>query len=158
MALIVVTVSVCVLLVLITTGIHLGTMQGMVRRAPGWLKRHKLRIPALVLAAIGAHLLEIVVFAAGLSWLDQIKDMGTLVSDSPIGFHDYVYYSAVTFSTLGFGDIVPTGHLRLVTMTESLTGLVLVAWTASALFLVMQHDWTRRSQSEQDSDQSRANQ
>lgn len=158
MALTVMTALVCVILVLLTTGIHLGTMYSMVRHAPGWMKRHKLRMPGLVLAAIAAHLVEILVFAVGLSWLGQVKGMGSLVAVSQIGFRDYMYYSAVTFTTLGFGDIVPKGHLRLVTMTEALTGLVLVAWTASALFLVMQHDWVRRSESEQDSGQSRASQ
>jgi len=51
------------------------------------------------------------------------------------------YYSAVTFTSLGFGDLTPTGHLRLLAAVEVLTGVVLIAWTASFLFLVMQRSW-----------------
>jgi hypothetical protein len=57
------------------------------------------------------------------------------------GFTDNFYYSAVTYTALGFGDITPTGAMRLFTAIEALTGLVLIAWTASSLFLAMHKYW-----------------
>jgi predicted PurR-regulated permease PerM len=42
---------------------------------------------------------------------------------------------------LGFGDIRPTSPLRLFTAIEAITGLVLIAWTAFAVFLAMRQYW-----------------
>jgi len=54
---------------------------------------------------------------------------------------DCVYFSFTTFTTLGFGDITPLGDLRYLVGIESLTGLVLITWTASFLFFEMQRFW-----------------
>jgi len=57
---------------------------------------------------------------------------------------DCVYFSFTTFTTVGFGDIQPTGDLRFLTGIESLTGLVLITWTASFLFVEMQKFWNEQ--------------
>jgi hypothetical protein len=41
-----------------------------------------------------------------------------------LSFHEAVYFSGVTFTTLGFGDIVPMGATRLITVGEGLVGIV----------------------------------
>jgi hypothetical protein len=56
---------------------------------------------------------------------------------------DQVYYSAVVYTTLGFGDVVPGGAIRFLTGVESVTGLVLITWSASFTFLEMQRYWGR---------------
>ena len=48
------------------------------------------------------------------------------------------------FSTIGFGDISPVGNLKYLTGLEALTGLVLITWTASFLFIEMQKHWKRK--------------
>ncbi|MBI5698727.1 two pore domain potassium channel family protein [Candidatus Saganbacteria bacterium] len=42
-------------------------------------------------------------------------------------YYTSLYFSIVTFTTLGYGDIVPFGHLRLVAASEALIGAVLIA-------------------------------
>lgn len=54
---------------------------------------------------------------------------------------DCVYFSFTTYTTIGFGDIAPTGHLKYLTGLQALTGLVLITWTVSFLFLEMQKYW-----------------
>jgi hypothetical protein len=95
-------------------------------------------VSAAVLIAIGAHLLEITVFAAGIAGLSLTGNHGQLAGQLRPGFTEYFYYSAVTYTTLGFGDITPDGPLRILTAIESLTGLVMSAWTASVIFWGMQ--------------------
>ena len=56
---------------------------------------------------------------------------------------DCVYYSFTTYTTGGTGDIEPIGDLRYVTGLESLTGLVLITWTAPFLYLEMTRYWDR---------------
>ena len=56
-------------------------------------------------------------------------------------FGDVLYFSAVVYSTLGFGDLMPLGPVRLLAGIESLTGLVLITWTASFTYLEMRAYW-----------------
>ena len=44
----------------------------------------------------------------------------------PIDFAEAIYFSGVTFSTLGYGDYVPLGWTRWVALGESLSGFVIV--------------------------------
>jgi hypothetical protein len=53
--------------------------------------------------------------------------MLTIPTNVPVqglSFADAFYFSGVTFTTLGFGDIVPVGPTRLVAVAEGLTGIV----------------------------------
>ena len=47
---------------------------------------------------------------------------------------DYLYFSYTTYTTLGYGEIVPIGQCRLVTSAQAMTGYVFMAYLA-ALFL-----------------------
>lgn len=53
----------------------------------------------------------------------------------------YVYFSAATYTTLGIGDLVPTGALRMITTVESLSGFLLIGWTVSFTYLTMEKFW-----------------
>jgi hypothetical protein len=58
-------------------------------------------------------------------------------------FATYLYFSAETYTSLGFGDIYPLGEIRMVVGVEALTGLLMIAWTASFTYLEMQRYWDR---------------
>ena len=49
-------------------------------------------------------------------------------------FLDYAYFSAVVYTTLGFGDIVPEPGVQLLTGSEALVGLSLIAWSATVTY------------------------
>ncbi len=49
---------------------------------------------------------------------------------------DYFYHSAVSYSTLGLSE-VPEGHLKIMTALESLTGIMLLTWSATFFYSVM---------------------
>jgi len=112
-----------------------------------WLRHIRLpprpRILLLIFAVLGAHIVEIWVFGAGYYLLTSSAGHGALLSDHPIGFLDSIYFSAVCFTTLGLGDVVPVGAIRFLTGTEALTGFVLITWSASFAFLEMQKFWRR---------------
>jgi len=56
-----------------------------------------------------------------------------------------VYFSLVTYSSLGIGDLYATGPMRFMVGIEAITGLVLSAWTASFTFYEMQRFWRDKS-------------
>ena len=56
-------------------------------------------------------------------------------------FFTCIYFSASTYSSLGFGDIIPTGEIRLISGVQVLNGLVLIGWAASFTYLAMEKFW-----------------
>ena len=95
-----------------------------------------------VMLALAAHIIEIYIFAGGYYYVLQHPDIGTFTGDATMeDFWDCVYFSFVTYSTLGFGDIVPDGWVRFMVGTEAVTGLVQIAWTASFLYFQMELQW-----------------
>ena len=101
-----------------------------------------------VLAGAGvifmAHIIEIWIFALGYLLALQFDGMGGLTGEAsghgPL--LDYVYLSFITYTTVGYGDVVAHGYLRYLTGIEALLGLLLITWSASFLFLEMQKYWT----------------
>ena len=98
------------------------------------------RISIAVLGALMAHVVEILVFGIGYFLLAGAGRFGTLEGfDGSLS--DSVYFSFVAYTFLGFGDIVPVGQIRFVVVFETILGLVLIAWTASFLFMRMKEYW-----------------
>ena len=57
-------------------------------------------------------------------------------------FEEATYFSVVTFTTLGYGDMTLHDHdWRLLSGIEALNGILLVGWTTALLFLVVQRSW-----------------
>ena len=106
--------------------------------------RHRLRILLGVGGALLAHAVEVWVFAFAYYFIHHAETWGGLTGSFNGSLMDCVYFSFTTFTTLGFGDIQPTGDLRFLTGIESLTGLVLITWTASFLFVEMQKFWNSK--------------
>ncbi len=106
--------------------------------------RHRLRILLGVGGALLGHAVEVWVFAFAYYFMHHAKSWGELSGNFDGSVMDCVYFSFTTFTTLGFGDIQPTGDLRFLTGIESLTGLVLITWTASFLFVEMQRFWNSK--------------
>lgn len=96
-----------------------------------------------VLGLVILHVVEIWIFAFGYYFLLENRALGTLMTTSESSLADFVYYSATVYTTLGFGDIVPTGPIRFLTGVEAVMGLTLITWSASFMFLEMQRYWSR---------------
>jgi hypothetical protein len=100
------------------------------------------------------HLLEILVFGLVLWGLVHVPNAGAVVGQYPshlaqvghvpLHLFDAVYLSAMSYTTVGFGDVVPIGPIRLLTGTEALLGLVLIGWSASFTYLEMERYWRVR--------------
>jgi|SRR5262249_12421788 len=49
------------------------------------------------------------------------------------GLEPALYFSTITFSTLGFGNIVPLAEWRLLTALEAVNGFILIGWSTAYL-------------------------
>lgn len=103
--------------------------------------RNRLRVLIGIFGALIAHVIEIWLFALGYYFMIRSGQFGMLEGDFNNTLVDCVYFSFVTYSSLGLGDIAPTGDLRFLTGLEAVTGLVMITWTASFLFIEMQKFW-----------------
>lgn len=108
----------------------------------------KFKVAIGVLVSMAAHAIEIWVFAFAYYFEDIYIENTELLGNFTGTLMDCAYFSFTTYTTLGFGDIHPDGPIRYLVGLESLTGLVLVTWTASYLYLVMVESWDHKSLAE----------
>jgi hypothetical protein len=52
-------------------------------------------------------------------------------------FNTALYFSTVTYATIGYGDVVPPPQWRLVAVTEGLTGVLMLGWSSALVFSVV---------------------
>lgn len=132
--------------------VHYEGLSALTRWAAHGVLPARMRIAVIICGQLVLHVIEIALFALGYSALSSQFDVGILTwiglagdGDIPLldDFWDYFYYSAVSYTTLGFGDFVPVGALRFMTGLEAVAGLVLITWSASFTFLEMQRYWGR---------------
>jgi hypothetical protein len=86
---------------------------------------------ALIVFAL--HTLEIVIWAVAYQLLLPVNELAS--------FEEAVYFSFVTFTTLGYGDITLNEGWRLLSGIEALNGILLVGWTTAMIFSVVQNIW-----------------
>jgi hypothetical protein len=131
-------------LVAIAVLIHFEALNALSQITPKIPIKHRLRVLIGVSGALIAHVIEIFVFAFGYYFMVNHAGFGTLIGRFNNSLMDCAYFSFVNFTTLGFGDIVATGDIRFLAGLEALTGLVLITWTASFMFIEMQKQWKDR--------------
>ena len=98
----------------------------------------RLILPVGVLIIIFTHVVEVWIFSFLYYFLLPLDASGEIVGNFSNTILDSAYFSFVNYTSLGYGDFVPTGHIRFTAGAEALTGLVLIAWTASFTYLQMQ--------------------
>ncbi|TKB45702.1 potassium channel family protein [Thalassotalea mangrovi] len=133
------------LVVALVVIIHYESLWYMSKLLPKFKFAHKYRILMGVVGSLIAHTVEIWIIGLVFFWMHHEPGFGEFKGEFSGALLDCVYFSFTTYSTLGFGDITPTGDIRFLTGIVSLTGLLLITWTASFLFLEMQRYWGRNS-------------
>ncbi|HEY4125257.1 MAG TPA: potassium channel family protein [Rhizomicrobium sp.] len=96
----------------------------------------------IIFGIIVLHLVEMGFYGWAFWFGDVPLNIGDFVGHE-VGLRDYIYFSAETYTTLGFGDIYPVGDLRLIASVEALNGLLMLGWSASFIYLAMEKYWER---------------
>ncbi len=97
-----------------------------------------------IFGVLSVHIVEIWIFGMAF-YLMQVgsPSFGHIQGIAAGSLIDHVYFSAVTFTTVGFGDVIPAGPVRFLAGTEALAGFVLITWSASFTYLEMNRFWRR---------------
>ena len=108
---------------------HLGTIQP------------RGRVVLVVFACFAAHTIEVWLFATAYYLFVDVFGLGGFGGPHQGTLIDYVYFSAVTYTSLGFGDVYPVANVRLIAGVEALAGLLMIGWSASFTYLAMEKFW-----------------
>ncbi|MDP2325400.1 MAG: ion channel [Gammaproteobacteria bacterium] len=131
----------CVVLIGLTTVFHYEILRLLTAVLPGLKIHNRAKVLVVIFSAFVAHLLEIGVY--GLSIFLLVKYLGAGSIEGVAGFSllNCLYFSAETYTSLGFGDTMPVGPVRLLAGIEALNGLLLIGWSASYTYIVMRRFW-----------------
>ena len=80
------------------------------------------------------HVVEVTIWA--------VSYMLILPEGQLADFEEALYFSLITFTTVGYGDITLETDQRLLSGIEGLNGILLVGWSTAMLFAVLQRYWT----------------
>jgi hypothetical protein len=92
----------------------------------------------VVLGIFALHTVEIWLYAAVYLALGQFEAL-----------EPALYFSTVTFVTVGYGDLVLGSRWRMLSAIEAANGVILIAWSTAFLFTVtarltaLDHDWLK---------------
>ena len=129
------------LVTIVAVLLHYEAMSLLSNYVPRMMLQRRPRIVLVILGMLLLHVIEVWLFAALFYVLELWPSLGRLEGPIHEGALDFVYFSVVTYTSLGLGDVVPEGPIRILAGTETLVGLTLITWTASFAFLEMQRDW-----------------
>lgn len=113
-----------------------------IRRSTAGLMRQGTLIVLVTLGVFAVHGLEIWLYALVFFWLGAVPNLQTAI-----------YFSASSYSTLGFGDVIASEEWRIFSSIEGVNGLLLIGWSSAFLLSVtsrlkmLEHDWEKYASS-----------
>jgi len=120
------------LLIALTVAIHgavLGWLMWRLKHvslgAQSLWRYYALLAPVAIWCVI-AHLAEIGLWGTFYVWFGVMADLEVAL-----------YFSAVTYATIGYGDVVPPESWRLLASMEGLTGILMCAWSGGFIFAIV---------------------
>jgi hypothetical protein len=121
--------------------VHFETMTWLTKLAQ--IRRLPTRLSLLlgVFVLFAAHSLEVWIFAGSLYVASEVLSVGQFSGAFDGSARDYLYISLVNYTTLGYGEIVPTGGLRTISGFEALIGLLMMAWSAAFTVFRLTDRW-----------------
>ena len=134
-------------LVAIMILLHYEVLRLVSRLVPEVFGLHpRARVILVVFSCFAAHTLEVWLFGLAYYLFVDVLQLGAFGGVHSGTLFDYVYFSAVTYTTLGLGDVFPIENVRLIAGVEALTGLMLIGWSASFTYLAMEKFWPLHTQ------------
>jgi len=131
----------CAALIASTTVIHYEVLRLAHAGLPILSIPKRTKVLVVIFAAFIAHALEIAVYGVTVFALVNYFHLGRLTGTAGFSFLNCLYFSAETYTSLGFGDLTPTGPVRLLAGVEALNGLLLIGWSASFTYIAMERFW-----------------
>lgn len=134
-------IVICATLVFGTTLLHYEALRLLSALIPRLSVSGRLRVLVGIIGTFIAHIFEITLYALAYYLLRDSFGLGNFGGNFDDTFRTFLYFSGETFTSVGLGDIYPTGAMRLLCGIEALNGLLLIGWSASFTYVYMSHFW-----------------
>lgn len=134
-------VAACAVLIALTTLIHYEALALLNSRLPKLRIAPRRKLLVVIYLAFMAHAIEMTVYGLTIYGLIEYLHAGSLIGPAGFSLKSALYFSAETYTSLGFGDLTPSGSMRLIAGVEALNGLLLIGWTASYTYIAMERFW-----------------
>jgi voltage-gated potassium channel Kch len=131
-------------MIVVTTAIHaIGMVLVMQvyesQKSPPTRRLRRIFLVSVVVVMMSiASLLEMLIWAITLLSLNAIQ-----------GFEKALYFSMVTFTTLGYGDIVLSEQWRLLGSFEATNGIIMFGWTTAIVIAAVQRIYFSKESKDQ---------
>lgn len=133
---------VCFCLVVATSLLHYEILRSTNSGLAALRIPERAKVLVVILAAFVAHSLEIALYGASMYMLVAWSGAGSLSGAAGFSLENCLYFSAETYTSLGFGDLTPVGPVRMLAGVEALNGLLLIGWSASFTYIAMERFWS----------------
>ena len=97
-------------------------------------------LPAIISTAVillMLHVVEVIVWAVAYRLLDPISSLDT--------FEKAMYFSVVTFTTLGYGDVTLEEHWRVLGAFQAAAGIIIFGWSTAIIVAAVQKVYFERA-------------
>lgn len=133
---------ICTAMLVASTLIHYESLRALYTLLPRLpILPPRVKLILVILGAFAGHTLEVLLYAFVYHALASHPGWGSIGSEANPSLLTCLYFSLTTYTSLGYGDVVPTGDLRLMAGSEALVGLLLIGWTAAYLYISMERFW-----------------
>lgn len=131
------TIAIAIFMIFVTTAIHAGAMIASIRLAQPlhqhrllkWHETNVFRVSSIVVFMFFVSLVESLIWAIPYLLFDVIET-----------FESAAYFSMVTYTTLGYGDVVvPQEYWRLLASFEAANGIIMFGWTTAIVMANIRH-------------------
>ena len=127
--------------VIVAVIVHYECLSVLSRVSQSAIRKPRTMMLVVIFGVFVAHMFEIATFAAAYWMGDTVGGIGHFAGGGVKDSIEYFYFSAECFTSLGLGDMYPLGNLRLLAGVEVLNGQLLIAWSASFTYLIMEQVW-----------------
>jgi len=133
-------IAIGLLMMVVTTAIHAGFTVVTLKRLRLFLQRHD----------VGSQLSRFYVMGSAVLWMfaGSLVEVGLwgglfMMLGAIAGAEPALYFSTVTFTTLGYGDVVLDPQWRLLASIEAATGIIMFGWTTAVVLAVVQRVYSQ---------------
>jgi hypothetical protein len=129
-------------LLFITSAVHATTMlfaRDLVKSHAGRVREELKTFPMYHVLAI-ILLMFVALFIEVYIWAFAYLALGALQ-----GMEQALYFSMVTFTTLGYGDVVLPSQWQLLSAIEATNGIIIFGWTTAIVIAVVQRVYFKHS-------------
>jgi hypothetical protein len=133
-------------MVVLTTIIHAFFMVSS-KRVLSWMYPNRAPDPSrthlaqATLISVLVVWLFLAIFLEALLWA-LIYLLHPLITEIP-DLETALYFSMVTFTSVGYGDVVLTGNWRILASIEGANGVIIFGWTTALIFYFIQRSYER---------------